>query len=1011
MSMSRLKIIPEPFASSNNLYYVLVNAEGYYQAANFCFLKKFGWDEATVTSVHSFQTIYSKDQPACVKAAENCQKQPGKPVTVDLRKANRKEGLLYTRWEFTWLQNEEEACMQCIGYDIAAEAVAKQTMESFKIENSSLEEMHEQLLSNSIDVFLLTNEKKQITYCSPNVKKMFGYEASELIGRNGFSFVHPDDLVTALKVFEDEVSNPGNNQSVDVRFRQNDGKWKWAEAKGRNLFSNPHIQSMLLSLNDISARKQSEQALAESELRYKSFFNHLPVPLFIVSKENLQILDVNNVAAEKYGFTRKEFSQFSLSHLFSETFNTAEIEELYNSGKITGHKTKSGQDLLVKIDKREIDFSDANRYVLMVTDVTESVHIQQENELGFEVSEILIQPRELNINLKTALGRIRSFTGWDLAEMWIPNQEEISVKREAVDYTSGIYNNQVGHFLNLTTNFDFSVKDYGPAVTASFKPLWIEKLSESGFEFKRKKIAESCGFQSSLIIPVVNDEKLICIFSFFSFELKRSNRSEMNLISILGKLFGAEIEKRKNSLMLDMFFQISNDILTIAGRDGRYIRVNPAFESFIGYSNEEAKEIHPLSYVYDEDKTAVLTQLQELSNGIAVPYFENRVVTKKGDVKWIAWTATPILSEGIIIASHRDITAQKEVEEELRIFNERYKLVTKATNEAIWDLDLVTNEMAWSDGYKTLFGHGFDESEYGLDFWELNIHPDERKEVILGFTDFLKQHSTPYWECEYRFKKNDGSYAHVLDKGYLIFDKENTPLRMVGAMQDITERKKLEYELLIRERNKQNQIAQAVVFAQEKERAEIGKELHDNVGQLLTTTKLYLEMLKHKLDDPIELVERGTRHINMVIHTIRNLSHSLVPSSIKDLGLNASVNDLIDNVQTPGNINISYLSPPDLENKLEESLKLTLYRIIQEQLNNIVRHADATYVTIELFEEDHFIKLNITDNGIGFSTATMKKGHGFKNITSRAELQNGSLDIISNPGMGCKIIIQIPIIL
>jgi len=1020
--MISVNTIPRLFTTSKNLYFVLINAEGYYIAANPWFFKKFGLNEAAITSVHSLETIYSKDHPAYNQAIEFCLNHPGIPRTVDFRKPDHNGKLFHTRWEFTCLQNEEGSYIQCTGYDIAEDVDSNVNTVFYKPEISSIHEMHEQLLSSSIDVFLLINEKRQITFCSPNVKYMLGYEPSELIGKNGFSYVHPDDLVSALKVFEDEIKSPGENSPMDIRFRQKDGHWKWALAKGRNLFNNPHVQSMLLSLNDISFRKQSEQALAESELRYKLFFNHLPVTLFILDDNNQNILDVNDCAVEKYGYSRKEFSEMSFNHLFAEPVNfgynlfnepltSVVFEEIYNKGKIIKHRTKAGKQLLVKIKRKKIDFSSNSGYVLMITDVTEASHIQQENELGYDVSEILIQPRPLNENLDAALKRIRSFTGWDLAEMWIPNQEGASIKRESVDYDEGIYNKQIGHFLKLTTSFGYPVNDYDPVIATSLKPYWIEKLSESGFEFKRKKIAESCGFESCLIVPVVNDNKVVCIFSFFSFEQKLTNRSEANLISILGKLFGAEIEKRKNSLMLDTFFQISNDILTIASLDGRYKRVNPAFESFIGYSNEEAKTLHPLSYVHDSDKEIVLEKLKELSSGTPVPYFENRVITKERVTKWIAWTATPLLSEGIVIASHRDITAQKEAAEELKISNERYELIRNATNEAIWDLNMITGELIMNEGYKTLFGHDNTDVKKEVDFWAANIHPEEKERVVKEFDVFMRQYNTPHWECEYRFRKKDGSYAEVVDRGYMIFKSDNIPVRVVGAMTDITERKKLEKELIDRERSKQNQIAQAVVFAQEKERAEIGKELHDNVGQLLTTTKLYLEMLKHKLDDPLELIERGTKHINTVIHSIRNLSHSLVPSSINDLGLTASVSDLIENIQALESIDVYYVSAPDLENKMDENLKLTLYRIIQEQLNNIVRHAEATNVSIELFDEGNFIKLVITDNGKGFNMATVKRGLGLKNITSRTELQNGLVDIVTSPDKGCKIIIQIPIII
>jgi PAS domain S-box-containing protein len=362
-----------------------------------------------------------------------------------------------------------------------------------------------------------------------------------------------------------------------------------------------------------------------------------------------------------------------------------------------------------------------------------------------------------------------------------------------------------------------------------------------------------------------------------------------------------------------------------------------------------------------------------------------------------------------LVGTMQDVTEQKNFADQLKISNERYELVTKATNEAIWDLDLEMNNMTWSEGYRILFGHGFEDSDQGLDFWETNIHPDERSMVIESFNLFLKQHTTPHWECEYRFRRKDGSYAFVLDKGYMIFNNKGKPVRIVGAMRDITERKKLEKELMLKERSRQFQIAQAAVFAQEKERAEIGKELHDNIGQLLTTTKLYLEMLKLKQADPDELIDRGTKHINTIITEVRNLSRSLVPASINDLGLVASANDLIESIRALGSLDISFFATDNIEERIDDSVKLTIYRILQEQLNNIVRHAEAKNVMVEIFLADNTIYFLIADDGKGFELKTVKKGQGLMNIKSRAELQDGSVEIITNPGQGCRLVIQIPI--
>lgn len=1137
--MNSVALIPESFELSQQLYYVLVRPDGYYAGGNPHFFSRFGLNEKKITSIDSFETIHPDDHTVYTAALKACSEEPGKIVPVDLRKAESKGNYVSTRWELSCIEGNsaDDYYIQCVGLDII-QATENKVTRSAKNEITSKEEMLEQLLSNGVDVFFLTDEYSNVSYCSPNVTRVMGYEPAELIGKNGFSYVHPDDLELAYHTFKLELENPDQNRAIDIRFRKKDGSWLWIETKGRSLFHNPHIRSMLINLNDISLRKQWEETLKESENRYKSFFDHLPLPLFVICNDHKTILDVNQFALERYGYTKEEFLAISLCKIFDKPVKCEHLYDLYKSGQPVEHRTKSGEILQVTIARHEIVHSNINGYLLQITDITESYRTNQENELGFDISEILIQPNPLNENLKLALNKLRLFTGWELAEVWVPGFDAVYLHNQVSDFEAS--DNELAAFSETTKGHVYLLSDYASSdVSITQKPFWIEDIATSAFEFKRKDAAIRFGFQSALAVPVMSESNVVCCLFFLNRQPKKINRNDINLISIQGKLFGAEITKRKNNLMLDQFFLISRDILTIAGLDGRFMRVNPAFEAFSGYTAKEATEIHPLSYVHDYDKPAVLEKLHELSSGVVIPYFENRIVTKEGKTKWVAWTATPLLSEGIIIASYRDITAQKEAaealkisneryefiknaaneaiwdydlltktiirsngykvlfgydtdnehsnlrfwesklhpedkervihalqvflsqshtrqwhceyrfqksdgtyafvadkgylitdkdqlpirlvgtmqdvteqrefEEKLKISNERYELVTKATNEAIWDLDLESNNMTWSEGYRILFGHGFEDADQGLDFWETNIHYDERIMVIESFNLFLQQHTTPHWECEYRFRRKDGSYANVLDKGYMIFNNKGKPVRIVGAMRDITERKKLAKELMLKERSRQFQIAQAAVFAQEKERAEIGKELHDNIGQLLTTTKLYLEMLKLKQADPTELIDRGTKHINTIITEVRNLSRSLVPSSINDLGLIASVNDLIESFRALGSFDIRFFASNTVEERMDETVKLTIYRILQEQLNNIVRHAEAKNVTVEMFQEDNKVYFFIADDGNGFDLQTVKKGQGLTNIKSRAELQDGSVEILTNPGQGCKLVIQIPI--
>jgi PAS domain S-box-containing protein len=360
------------------------------------------------------------------------------------------------------------------------------------------------------------------------------------------------------------------------------------------------------------------------------------------------------------------------------------------------------------------------------------------------------------------------------------------------------------------------------------------------------------------------------------------------------------------------------------------------------------------------------------------------------------------------------VIESKTAEEELNISNERYMLATKATNDAIWDRDMRTEMYFWGEGFYHQFGYKPGPKVRTRSFWEKHVHPEDRSRVLKNMEKFIVRKDKELWKEEYRFKKSDGKYALISDRGSLIFGKEGKVIRMVGSMQDITEKRQMEKRLLNQELNKQKLIAQAMVDAQEKERAEIGKELHDNINQILTTTKLYLELAKNDDKERLSLIGRSAMNIHEAIREIRNISRSLVPASIGDLGLVDSIADLVESLKTTRAIHVEFYPMGEFDQKVSDKEKLMLFRIIQEQVNNVLKHSSARNLIIELIleESENRIELNITDDGKGFNPEKIKNkiGLGLSNIMSRADLFGGKVTIISAPGQGCKLRVQVPVI-
>ena len=342
---------------------------------------------------------------------------------------------------------------------------------------------------------------------------------------------------------------------------------------------------------------------------------------------------------------------------------------------------------------------------------------------------------------------------------------------------------------------------------------------------------------------------------------------------------------------------------------------------------------------------------------------------------------------------------------------ERFDIMMRATHDLIWDWNLETNTIYRDQlGLQNVYGINSNDSIRLFPRWLQRIHPDDRERVGAVIGQILKSKQQNHFDVEYRFRRNDNSYTNVYDRGIIVRNSEGRAIRMIGAAQDVTERKRLEQELLQNELEKQKAINQATVDTQEAERSEIGKELHDNVNQVLTTTKLYLDLALSSPELKDELIEKSNRNIINVINEIRQLSRSLMDPSIDDLGLIDSIHDLVENINLTRKLHVKLVTDKKIETLLDKNHKLTVFRIIQEALNNAIRHAKATTVLIKFTHPKNDIEIVIEDDGIGFEPSSVKKGAGLKNIQNRIYLINGSHNIQSAPGKGCRIIIRFPII-
>jgi PAS domain S-box-containing protein len=346
-----------------------------------------------------------------------------------------------------------------------------------------------------------------------------------------------------------------------------------------------------------------------------------------------------------------------------------------------------------------------------------------------------------------------------------------------------------------------------------------------------------------------------------------------------------------------------------------------------------------------------------------------------------------------------------------------YRLITEVTTDCLWEWDLLSEQILWIDGgHKRVFGYDIENALIPQRFWEARVHPDDRVRVLTSVHQFFTESVADDWEQEYRFQKFDGEYAHVYDRGHIVYFHDTRTSRMIGATQDITARKSAESQLLWSERNlarqqlnNQKDIVAAVLVAQERERANIGKELHDNLNQILGAAKLYIELAKTDEADRNMLLQKSTGYIVKVIEEIRSISKNLALPRLNVMGLAESIKILIEDVMRVNLIRIQYRERRIDPAELDEALQLDIFRIVQEQLNNILKHAKASQAVIYLSKTNNIVELVISDNGIGCEFTTENKGIGIMNIMSRADRYQGIVSILSHPGEGYMLKVGFPV--
>ena len=384
---------------------------------------------------------------------------------------------------------------------------------------------------------------------------------------------------------------------------------------------------------------------------------------------------------------------------------------------------------------------------------------------------------------------------------------------------------------------------------------------------------------------------------------------------------------------------------------------------------------------------------------------------KRNKNKWVfVYDRTHYVYDGhgnltLAMGSMLDITELKEAQEQLNSQKNLSESIINALPGIFFLLSKNGSLIRWNKNFETVMGYSFQEvSKMQVDQFFL---PDTKLALEEKIDEVYKR---GWSEMESTLVTKTGEQKPYYLTGWrTVVESEEC---VIGTGMDMTEIKKAEKRLKMMEQKiayqkvqEQKKISRAIISAQERERNHIGRELHDNVNQLLAGTRLYLTMGVKKHPDVSEVVKYPIELLDSGINEIRSLTHQHI-SPAKELNLKQLAESQVHLLKTASiKCQLSF----DLDMDINEDLKTNIYRILQELVNNILKHSKAKSVSISIFYDDCKIKIQTKDDGQGFKTDALRDGIGLSNITNRVDAYDGEINVDSAPGKGCRIEIALPV--
>ena len=549
----------------------------------------------------------------------------------------------------------------------------------------------------------------------------------------------------------------------------------------------------------------------------------------------------------------------------------------------------------------------------------------------------------------------------------------------------------------------------------------------------------SVGTYMAMVVPVLVAGYLLAPWSgvalgalmivlAFIFDIASLSLILFGLVTALAFMFAESVQRAENKYR--SLFENAIEGIYQGTVEGRLLTVNPAMAHMFGYDSPH-EMISSVSdfwrdlYPGPEQHKQIILSLREHKRVMGIEWLGRR---KDGSEIWTSLNVRSVMSAtGEVVGLEgtvQDITERKRAERQIRESEERFRLVTQATNEVIWDNDLRSGEQRWAGAIQPMLGYAPGEIGNSGAFWEERIHPEDRQRVLSDLETLIATGGQA-WSDEYRLRHRDGNYLAVLDRGYVVHDENGEPVRMLGSILDVTKRRQAEEEL---ERAKEE--AEAANRTKSTFLANMSHEIRTPMNGIIGMTSLLLDTdLSEEQRKYAETVRNSGDVLLILLDDILHFS-KLEAGEVRIETINFNLRDIVRDVCTlfterarERGLNLSGYLGPDVPTALTGD-PFRLRQILTNMLGNAVKFTEEGQVTLgveRLDDNDAEVKLRfeISDTGIGMteeqraqlfkafsqaddSTTRRYGGTGLGLVISKqlVELMGGEIGVESAPGMG-----------